>query len=329
VDLTLAAGGGFDITYSLSTGQSTTGRDNLSGDILSDVKVNQAGQVDSFRLTGGRISHSDTNLALSIPPYYQVKVLTHSVATLPMTEGDGGQVDPATGLASNTGHHLISNEGTITTQYYAFTVMVKHDVRDLSTDPEDNALTGTTTLAATLVNSTGWWKRMKIDLSHQQDDSTTSPVDSQGVLPASTTSTLREKGSFTASGSGLFPGDDFIAWSTAHFGVQPEDLAATDPQTGQPLLVMYALRADPGAWPHVVQFLPTSGKLVLHLPSDGLQAPLKWEYWSGAAADSWIALPGTPAADGVTPAGAAGDTQVALPAGTHGFVRVSVSLPAP
>lgn len=57
VELTLAAGRRFDVTYALSIGQTTNGRDDLSGRILADVRVTEFDGVSGFKMTGGRIAH--------------------------------------------------------------------------------------------------------------------------------------------------------------------------------------------------------------------------------------------------------------------------------
>lgn len=154
VELTLTPGGGFDVTYSLSTGQSTNGRDDLSGRILADVRVNECGHVGWFKMSGGRIVHSDGTLDLALSSFVHVLFITQGVASLPLTEVGGGGVNGSTGIASNSGHRMISNEGLAKTRYVVFGSTAGEEVRDLAVQPDNTPLVGTTTLTATVLAST-------------------------------------------------------------------------------------------------------------------------------------------------------------------------------
>lgn len=154
VELTLAAGGGFDVTYSLSTGQSTNGRDGLSGRILVDLRVTELDGVSWFRMSGGRIAHSDGTLDLAVSSFVHVLFITQGVASMSLTEEGGGWVNWTTGIASISGHRMISNEGLAKTRYVVFGSTAGEEVRDLAVQPDNTPLVGTTTLTATVLAST-------------------------------------------------------------------------------------------------------------------------------------------------------------------------------
>ena len=331
VQLTLEPGAGFDVDYAFSTGQATSGRDDLSGHILADLLLDDADRPTTFFLTGGRIAHADSTVELllptSIPGTAKVQTIVQGTASLPQTESGSGIVDPDSGVIANYGHRLISNEGTVTTRYLIGTTVVDQSTRDLATQPDNTPLVGTTTLIPTLLAETGWWKRCNIALVHFRDEGRTAPVSGVPGVPPGTTYLVHEEGGFTANGEALFPGDDFANWASLHRGVTPRSLDDRDPASGQPLLVMYALAAGPGPWQVPVEFRPGTGEVLLHLPPTGLLAPVKWEFWSGNPTDSWQPLAGTPHPGGITPAGSSGTVTLPLPPGTRGFIRASVPLP--
>jgi len=105
----------------LSTGQSTTGRDDLSGTIKADVRINPSNEITRFIMTGGRVAHADETLDLTIGPTLfgtaRVLFITQGVASLPLTDSGTGDVVPPTGTVANDGHRMISNEGLATTRY--------------------------------------------------------------------------------------------------------------------------------------------------------------------------------------------------------------------
>jgi hypothetical protein len=331
VELVLAPGGGFDVDYFFSTGQSTTGRDELSGHILAELVLDDADRPTTFFLTGGRIAHADSTIEILLNTSFlgntKVQTIVQGTASLPQTQAGSGVVDPDTGVIANFGHRLITNEGTLTTRYLLGNTILDQSTRNLATQPDNSPLVGTTTLIPTLLAETGWWKRCHIQLVHVRDEGRSAPVSGVPGVPTGTTYTVYEQGGFTANGEALFPGDDFIAWSDSTRGTTPRDLDDLDPSSGQPLLVMYALDAAPGPWQVPVEFRPASSEILLHLPATGLRAPVKWEYWTGTATDSWQPLAGTPQSGGITPFGSAGTLTLPLPPGTRGFVRASVPTP--
>lgn len=331
VQLILGPGAGFDVDYAFSTGQATTGRDDLSGHILADLALDESDRPVSFFLTGGRIAHADSTVELflptSVPGTAKVQTVVQGTASLPQTQAGSGVVDPDTGIIDNFGHRLISNEGSVTTRYLIGTTVVDQSTRDLATQPDSSPLVGTTTLVPTLLAETGWWKRCHVELVHFRDEGRVAPVSGVPGVPPGTTYLVHEEGGFSAHGEALFPGDDFANWASLNRGVTPRSLDDRDPASGQPLLVMYALGAGPGPWQVPVEFRPAAGEVLLHLPPTGLPAPVKWEYWSGNATAPWQPLAGTPQPGGVTPAGSAGTTTVPLPPGSRGFIRASVPSP--
>lgn len=331
VQLVLEPGGGFDVDYAFSTGQATTGRDDLSGHILADLALDDSDRPVSFFLTGGRIAHADSTVEILLNTSFlgntKVQTVVQGTASLPQTQAGSGIVDPDTGEIANFGHRLITNEGTVTTRYLLGTTVLDQSTRNLATQPDNTPLVGSTTLIPTLLAETGWWKRCHIELVHVRDEGRTAPVSGVPGVPVGTTYLIHEEGGFTANGEAIFPGDDFANWASLHRGVTPRSLDDRDPASGQPLLVMYALAAGSGPWQVPVEFRPATGEVLLHLPPTGLLAPVKWEYCSGAATASWQPLAGTPQPGGITPAGSAGTATLPLPPGTRGFIRASVPPP--
>jgi hypothetical protein len=329
VELTLDSGGGFEVTYSLSTGQVTSGRDDLSGNILADLQLNGQGQVTRFVMTGGRVEHEDETLDLLIgsTPFGETRAIfiTQGVASLPASGEAAGFVDPLSGLISNADHRLISNEGTAITRYaiggsMSYLTVVEQE-RDLAVNPDQTSLTGSTVLTATEVQSGGWWKRVRIDLTHERDVTRTFPVGTNPLVPEGTNYSVRENGSFTASGEGDFPGDDFANWAATYRNITPTGLADLDPATGQPLLVMYALGAGAGGWSLPLVVEPDQPRAVMELRS-ATKAPVKWEFSHDLSAGGWSPLPG-----GLIPQGSTGDQVLELPSGGRIFLRAHVPAP--
>lgn len=325
VRLDLAPGGGFDVQYALSTGQSTNGRDALSGHILAKVQISRWAEVTSLKLVGGRVAHRNTTLEIplstSVLGTSKVRIALAGVATQPLTRSGVGWVDAESGILTNAGHRMISNEGTITTRYLVGTSVLAQETRNLATQPDDTALEGITTVTATLLEETGYWKRYRINLHHTRDEFRTQWVSGVPTLPVGTTLTIREEGEFYASGEVLVPGNDFEAWASTSRGVVGGELDTLDPVTGQPLLVMYALGGGAGAWSLPVEVDASAG--ILRLQSSlPLRAPVVWEYSQTMAPGSWQLLP-----SGRVEQGAAGEQTIPLPPGEQLFLRVHVPLP--
>lgn len=141
------------------------------------------------------------------------------------------------------------------------------------------------------------------------------------LVPPGTTYTVHENGSFTASGEGVFPGDDFVIWAQDYRNVTSANLADLDPATGQPLLVLYALGGGSDGWALPVVIEPTLSRAVVQLPS-ATKAPVQWEFSPDLGEGTWLPLPG-----GLIPAGATGDQILAMPSGSAGFLRAHVPVP--
>jgi hypothetical protein len=324
--LDLTPGGGFDVNYAFSTGHATNGRDVLSGHMLGTIEINPAGEVISLALTGGRIAHQNTVLTIPLSTSFfgivtKVTISLEGVVSRIVTNRGPGYVDQTSGNLFNPDHRMISNEGTITTRYLVGTVLLDQETRNLATQPDDTPLVGTSTVAATLLGQTGLWKRYRIDFHHVRNEVRTQPVSGIPTLPTGTTLTIQEEGEFSASGEVLIPGEDFVAWAATSRGVSVGGFDQLDPQTGQPLLVMYALGADEGAWTLPVILDAGSGHLRMQLP-DSLRAPVVWEYSASLAPGSWQALAG-----GRLEQGTQGEQVIPLPPGGRAFVRAYVPVP--
>ena len=291
--------------------------------------MNQAGQITRFVMTGGRVAHADATLDLLISssPFGATRAIfiTRGVASLPTSEEGSGFVDPISGLISTAGHRLISNEGIATTRYViggsASYLTLVEQVRDLAANPDPTSLSGSTVLTTTGLQSGGWWKRVRIDLSHDRDVTRTFPVAVNPLVPDGTTYSVREDGGFTASGEGVFPGDDFVSWAESQRMVSPTTFGDRDPATGQPLLVMYALGAGAGGWSLPVVVEPGLSRAVVKLTS-ATHAPVQWEFSPDVGDGRWSPVPG-----GLIPVGASGDWILNLPSGAAGFLRAYVPLP--
>ena len=324
--LDLAPGGGFDVNYALSNGHATDGRDVLTGHMLGTVEINPAGEVTRLALTGGRIAHQNATLSVPLSTSFfgivtKVTISLGGVVSQIVTNRGPGNVDPASGVLFNPDHRMISNEGTITTRYLVGSAVLAQETRNLATQPDDTPLVGTSTVTATLLAETGYWKRYRIDFHHTRDETRTQPVSGIPTLPAGTTLTIREEGEFSASGEVLVPGEDFVTWAANSRGASVVGFDALDPQTGHPLLVMYALGADEGAWTLPVNLDEGSSSLRMQVPV-ALRAPVVWEYSASLASGSWQALAG-----GRVEQGAQGEQVIPLPPGGRAFVRAYVPVP--
>ncbi|OYV04307.1 MAG: hypothetical protein CFE26_17600 [Verrucomicrobiales bacterium VVV1] len=298
----------------------------IGGTILADVRLTAGtdNKVEWFKMTGGRISQSNTDATVNGGFNGTARIITSGVAGTPRTDSTGGAVTVATGVSSNIGHYNDLNEGTITIRHTPFAGTMTESITNLALTPESVARVGTTILTTSTPtaspNATTWWKRRRITLSHTQDVTET-------TISGTVSYSIRKQGSFSAIGEAVFPGDGFVSWAQANRGARPLELTDRDPLTGQPLLVMYAFRAGAGNWQVPVTFLPGTSQVRLQLPTNGLLAPVKWEYWSGNSPVSWAPIAGTPQAGGITPLGASGTLTIAIPAGRRGFIRASVPAP--
>jgi hypothetical protein len=325
VRMNLEAGGGFDVLYAFSTGQSTVGRDDLSGHILADVDIDAAGRVSRFAFTGGRVAHADTTLEILLNTSFlgtaKVRISLANVVTQPMTNGGQGVVVPVSGALDNADHRMISNEGTITTRYLLGNTIVMQETRNLATQPDNSPLVGGSTVTATLLEETGFWKRYGLSLQHTRDVVRTQVVSGVPNLPAGTTLDIYEVSGFAASGEVVVPGDGFVAWASAFRNVGDADFQTRDPLTGHPLLVMYALGAGSGPWTLPVVPDPASQTLKIQCPVP-LRAPLVWEHSITLAPDAWQALAGGRIEQGVE-----GEQVISLPTAERIFLRASVPVP--
>lgn len=327
VTLTIQPGGVINTTYTIGFSSNfPAAASTIGGSIQADVRLTAGtdNKVERFRMTGGRITQSNTDATVKAGFNGTARVITAGVAGVPRTDTTGGAVTVASGIISNVGHFYDMNEGTITIRYTPLFGTMSESITNLALTPEPVARVGTSTLTTSTPiaspSSTTWWKRRKITLSHTQDVT-------QTTVSGAVSYSIRQQGSYSAIGEAVFPGDGFVSWSQTNRGVRPLELTDRDPRTGQPLLVMYAFRAGTGNWQVPVTFLPSTSKVRLQLPANGLLAPVKWEYWSGNTPVSWVPLAGTPQAGGITPLNASGTLTLNIPAGRKGFIRASVPAP--
>jgi hypothetical protein len=311
------------VRYSFSTGQFTTDRDALAGYMLADVRFEPDGQVGYFTFTGGRITHADTSPQIVIfpSPLYAVKLITRDLATWPITTSGTGNVDLFTGVIDNTGHRLISNEGTITTQYVYGGSVISQSTQYLAVQPDNAPLPGTTTLSAKLVEESGWWRRFQVSFHHYRSTSNTQLVSGMPGMPPGATYTVQQEGSFDANGTCTVPGNDFVTWAENMRGMTPTDFQDKDTASGQPLLLEYAFGAGSGSWRLPIDFEPAMSRAVVHLTAQ-TRAPIQWEYSPNLAHGSWSIIP-----DAEIPAGSIGDRVISIPALPRGFVRALVKVP--
>jgi hypothetical protein len=325
--MNLDPGGGFDVTFWLSTGVSDTEWSEMTGSIQTRVGLDITGEISKYVMTGGRLVHADTTMLVNVQTGVQARFSNTGVATQPITGPGGGSVSIFTGLIDNTGHSLISNEGISKAEVLVNGMIVTNETRNLAANPDTTALSGTTYLTPTVLATGGWWQRVRIDLSHFRVVSRTYLLTGYSFLPPGTTYSVLTSGGFGASGTAVFPGEDFMQWAVSQRNVLPESLDSRDPASGQPLLVMYSLRAGSGGWQVPVVFDTALSQLSIHLPVEGTRTPLRWESWTGNTGDPWLPLIGTPQASGMVPAGSAGVLSVPLPGTLRGFVRVAVPTP--
>ncbi len=321
IELTLLPGGAFDLTYSLDTGQTASAKVELSGVIEAEISpLDRA--PERFRFKRSTISLSDADLRVENVGVGSVLIETRGIVGNLLSNARAGAFE-APNVLKNDGHQFRYDQGTITTRYVltpwpGSNVTVGTDVRDLSAQPDTTSLVGTTTIRTVLLSDSGLVSRYRIDLEHRRDETRSQPVT---PLTGATTLFIREVGSFAAQGQVDVISTNFQNWVEQTRGIIPETVADVDPLTKQPLAILYAMRADAGAWSLPVSF-PSAATVRLTLPPEGTRAKLRCEFSSDLQGTSWISLTSPSFPDGVLPPGTNGMVIFPIPEAATGFVRL-------
>jgi hypothetical protein len=323
VPLAIHPGSAFDVKYQLSTGQSTSPIHLLiTGDLTGDAEFTD-GVLSRFRFLGGNIAYSDNTseaVLSTFPVVAKVRIETRNVVSALTSDTGAGDIDPLTGVLSNTGHFLQQNRGTILTRYIVGGLTLQQELRDLATRPDTNPLVGVTTVTGSLLEDLGYEARYRIDFNHTRDEDRTEPAE---VING--TVNITEKGSFTATGEVTVPGEAFVNWALLNRNQRAKTLSEKDAATAQPLVLLYAFDATAGPWVPPVRFRPADGIVLLDLPPGGLRAPLRLEFSSSPTSGQWQLLVRNNNLPSVFNIGEAGTVTMDLPPGDSGFVRLSLA----
>jgi hypothetical protein len=136
---------------------------------------------------------------------------------------------------------------------------------------------------------------------------------------------ITEEGGFSASGEIWMPGQNFVDWALTSRGQRPQNLSDICVTTGQPLVLLYAFDAPPGAWTPPVTFDHFNKRLRIELPVGGLKAPVRLEYSGSLAGGTWQPLTRTGNAPSVFNISESGTVTMDLPPGQAGFVRLCLA----
>ena len=240
VSLTVAAGSVSDTFFETDEGQALLTVE-FSGVLEGAVTLDPLTAVPvGFAFTGGSLVYSDgvSTYEPNVFPQQEDLVFTRAGVMGPLTTlVPQGAVDPVTGALNNADHVQNLTSGTLQTDYrrlvFGSWITLFTDTRDYATQPESVAISGTTSLVASTVNSGVLRDRLRLELIHLGD---TTPQ----VYPVGAASlTVTGSGGFSAIGEIDVPAAGLRAWWRD--GGREDEVDENDPS-----LVAYALGYPPG-----------------------------------------------------------------------------------
>ncbi|RYD46158.1 MAG: hypothetical protein EOP85_08000 [Verrucomicrobiaceae bacterium] len=328
LNLNISQGGLFHVSYQLDSGQSVESDLHITGDISAEVEMTD-GIISRFRFSGGNVAYSDTTneiIVSTFPFTSEVRLSTRNIVSSVTSNGSSGAIHPFTGVISNSGHRLVQNRGNVTTRYLVNNNLIQESIRDLAADPDSNPMVGVTTVTNTLLERLPHKELHRINFNHTRSETRTQPAEiptPYGTI--SGTLNITEDGGFSATGDVWIPSQTFVDWSMATHGQRPTSLKDRSTKNDQPLILLYAFNASGEAWTPPVTFDPAAATVHIHLPSEGLKAPVRLEYNSSLAPTGWTTLKrksGSISEFGISESGSiAMDT----PPDAAGFIRLSLA----